>query len=262
MNFVKNLFLFIITIQVMVVVELSAVKYWHIDTQFNPLSYKLFSIQKKEPIKPLHWVEEKSSSTILVKNITLLPSVKSLLDKPTSSYISSLFPYLSAIETINKYKNNISMTKHIELSAKNFLGKRYVWGATGPKTFDCSGFTQKIYRLAAGINLPRVSREQAKVGTYVVYEKLQRGDMVFFDTNRKETGRVNHVGIYLGDNKFIHASSGNKKVVITNFNEKKFYKNRFLWGRRIIENGKKVKQESSYINLSSLFDASFRSIKT
>jgi len=50
----------------------------------------------------------------------------------------------------------------IEEYAKKFLGNKYVWGATGPKTFDCSGFTQKVYRQSVGIKLPRVSREQAK----------------------------------------------------------------------------------------------------
>jgi cell wall-associated NlpC family hydrolase len=121
----------------------------------------------------------------------------------------------------------------IERNAKSFLGTPYVWGATGPTQFDCSGFTQWVFR-DAGINIPRVSREQAKVGEYVRYEDLQRGDMVFFDTKKHRTGKVCHVGIYLGNGDFIHASSSGKKVVIFNFNDKEFYKKRFLWGRRVI----------------------------
>ena len=124
----------------------------------------------------------------------------------------------------------------IERRAKSFLGTPYVWGATGPSTFDCSGFTQWVYR-DAGINIPRVSREQAKVGEFVRYENLQRGDMVFFDTKKHRSGNVCHVGIYLGNGNFIHASSAGKKVVIFNFNEKPFYKKRFLWGRRVINDG-------------------------
>ena len=58
--------------------------------------------------------------------------------------------------------------------------------------------------------------------------------MVFFDTKKKRSGQVSHVGIYLGNNNFIHASSAAKKIVIYNFNEKSFYKKRFLWGRRVI----------------------------
>jgi len=120
----------------------------------------------------------------------------------------------------------------IEWKAKSFLGTPYVWGATGPRTFDCSGFTQWVYR-DLGINIPRVSRDQAKVGEYVRYENLQKGDMVFFDTKKHRSGKVTHVGIYLGNNNFIHASSAGKKVVIYNFNQKTYYKERFLWGRRV-----------------------------
>jgi len=157
-----------------------------------------------------------------------------------SRYVSS---------SVNKVEERVKVMakKEIENTAKKELGKRYVWGATGPKTFDCSGFTMKVFR-KAGINLPRVSRSQAKVGAKVAFNELQRGDMVFFDTERHRTGRVNHVGIYLEDGKFIHASSGNKKVVITSFNKKKFYKNRFLWGRRVI----KEKMNYAFDSLSSL----------
>jgi len=128
-----------------------------------------------------------------------------------------------------------SIAKTLEWNAKSFLGTPYVWAATGPSKFDCSGFTQWVYR-DIGINIPRVSRDQAKVGSYVPYENLQKGDMVFFDTKKKRSGRVTHVGIYLGNGNFIHASSAAKRVVVYNFNEKSFYKERFLWGRRVIDN--------------------------
>jgi len=135
-----------------------------------------------------------------------------------------------------QFKNNSpAIVKNIEYKAKKFLGKPYVWGATGPKCFDCSGFTQKVYKMV-GINLPRVSRNQAKVGKLVRFNELKKGDMVFFDTSKTRVGRVNHVGIYLEDGKFIHASSGKHRVVITSFNKKRFYKSRFLWGRRVIKN--------------------------
>jgi cell wall-associated NlpC family hydrolase len=136
--------------------------------------------------------------------------------------------------SLQSYQINHKAKKEVTAYAKNFLDLPYVWGAIGPDKFDCSGFTQKIYK-HAGVKIPRVSYEQAKVGKLIKYDKLQRGDMVFFDTKRKETGAVNHVGIYLSKGRFIHASSGKKKVVITNFNTKVFYKNRFLWGRRIIQ---------------------------
>ena len=134
---------------------------------------------------------------------------------------------------------NVGLTRKVEEDAKKLLGKKYVWGATGPRTYDCSGFTQKIYR-DAGITIPRVSRDQAKVGQYVSYKNMRKGDLVFFDTHKKKTGKVTHVGIYLGNNNFIHASSGAKKIVIFNFEDKKFYKNRFLWARRVLPNNTRL----------------------
>jgi cell wall-associated NlpC family hydrolase len=128
-----------------------------------------------------------------------------------------------------------TLVNTIEQNAKSFLGTPYVWAATGPSKFDCSGFTQWVYR-DVGINIPRVSRDQARVGSYISYENLQKGDMVFFDTKKRRSGKVTHVGIYLGNGNFIHASSSAKKVVVYNFNDKTFYKERFLWGRRVIPN--------------------------
>ncbi len=154
-----------------------------------------------------------------------------------SSSNIEIVSYASSQPSVQKnyqYQFNSSSIKNkIERDAKKFLGTRYVWGATGPSKFDCSGFTQWVYR-DSGINIPRVSRNQAKVGQYVSYANLKKGDMVFFDTKKRRTGKVCHVGIYLGNNNFIHASSGAKKVVIYNFNDKPFYKKRFLWGRRVI----------------------------
>ena len=136
-------------------------------------------------------------------------------------------------------QNPSVVANNLEWGAKELLGRKYVWGATGPRTYDCSGFTQKIFR-DAGIKIPRVSRDQAKVGQYISYRNLKKGDMVFFDTKKKRTGIVCHVGIYLGNGNFIHASSGAKKIVIYNFNKKSFYKKRFLWGRRVINSNTRL----------------------
>ena len=133
----------------------------------------------------------------------------------------------------SRYHSNQNIIDKIEAEAKSFLGTRYVWGATGPNKFDCSGFTQWVFR-DAGINIPRVSRDQAKVGEYVSFNNLRRGDMIFFDTKKHKKGIVTHVGIYLGNGNFIHASSAAKKVVVYNFYKKPYYKERFLWGRRLV----------------------------
>lgn len=128
----------------------------------------------------------------------------------------------------------ITKEEEIISTAMAYLDTKYVWAANGPTAFDCSGFTKYVYK-ENGMTLPRYSGHQAKVGMKISYDELQKGDLVFFDTEKKYTQRVNHVGIYIGDGQFIHASSAKKKVIITSFKKKRFYKNRFLWGQRVID---------------------------
>ncbi len=118
---------------------------------------------------------------------------------------------------------------NIERTAKSLLGIDYQYGATGPYQYDCSGFTKYVFS-KQGINLPRVSRDQARVGQYVKARQLQKGDLIFFDS--KKSSAVSHVGIYLGGGNFIHASSAQDKVTISNLNSS-YYSKHFKWGRRV-----------------------------
>jgi len=165
--------------------------------------------------------EEERNSQVIASSPSISPDIEYISYRQRGPIAQ---PRVDTFQTLN----------NIEWKAKSFLGVPYVWGATGPHKFDCSGFTQWVYR-DAGINIPRVSKDQARVGQFVSYNNLQRGDMVFFDTKKHRSGLVTHVGIYLGNGNFIHASSAGKKVVIYNFNNKTFYKKRFLWGRRVIQ---------------------------
>jgi len=125
--------------------------------------------------------------------------------------------------------SNKKSKKIIQL-AKQKLGRKYVWGAVGQQgTFDCSGLTKYVFA-KNGINIPRTSINQSKFGKYVSRNNLKKGDLIFFDTSKRRKGYVNHVGIYLGNGKFIHASSAKKKVVITNLS--KFYAKRYKGARR------------------------------
>ena len=133
----------------------------------------------------------------------------------------------------DKFNGKISKKSQrmIEI-AKKKLGRRYVWGATGQKnTFDCSGLTTYVCK-ANGIKIPRRAIEQSKVGKPVKRSELKPGDLVFFDTSKQRRGYVNHVGIYIGNGKFIHASSAKKKVIITSL-KKPFYSQRFKGARRV-----------------------------
>ncbi len=129
-------------------------------------------------------------------------------------------------------QNNKTCSPSLKLdAAKDQLGKNYVLGASGPYAFDCSGFTSYVCK-ANGVCLPRTSIEQSRVGKKIARNELKAGDLIFFDTSTRRRGYVNHVGIYLGDNKFIHASSSKKKVIITSL-DSSFYKSRFKWGSRV-----------------------------
>lgn len=118
--------------------------------------------------------------------------------------------------------------------AKKFVGVKYVYGGSSPKGFDCSGFTLYVYD-NFGIGLERVAANQAKQGTLVKKADLKAGDLVFFDTDGGHN-YICHVGIYIGDGNFIHASSGRSahKVVISNLSSG-FYSDAFMTARRFIK---------------------------
>ena len=113
--------------------------------------------------------------------------------------------------------------------AYNFIGRPYVWGAEGPRSFDCSGFTKYVYK-AFGVNLPHYTGSQIGEGSSVLRRNLKQGDLVFFNTDGSS---VSHVGLYIGDGDFIHASSGSRKVTVSNLGQS-YYKSKYVGARRIL----------------------------
>ncbi len=114
-------------------------------------------------------------------------------------------------------------------TAKSYLGTKYRYGGTSRKGVDCSGFTRAVFK-RHNKNLPRTSRSQATVGKRISKKNLRRGDLVFFSSRR--TRSVAHVGIALGNGKFIHASSGKKRVIISSLSNK-YYRKHYITSRRI-----------------------------
>jgi hypothetical protein len=110
-----------------------------------------------------------------------------------------------------------------------WLGTPYRFGGTTSRAIDCSGFTQKIFLTSASILIPRVAREQVNIGRKIPRNQLEFGDMVFFHTYSRKF--ASHVGIYLGDNLFAHASS--RFGVTVSSLESSYYKKNFIGGRRI-----------------------------
>ena len=98
--------------------------------------------------------------------------------------------------------------------AKFFKGGKYVWGGTTPKGFDCSGYVQYLYK-KSHINLPRTAWSQSKRGKSVSKDNLEKGDLLFFLTDKKRGIPVTHVGIYLGNGEFIHAASKKQGIIIS-----------------------------------------------
>lgn len=113
---------------------------------------------------------------------------------------------------------NIS-SNAITAYASNFLGRPYAWGATGPNSFDCSGFTYYVFA-HFGVMLPRVAKSQATVGTYVSKSQLQPGDLVFFAKSGKA---IHHVGVYVGNNSYIHSPQTGDVVKISSLSSRSDY---------------------------------------
>lgn len=110
-------------------------------------------------------------------------------------------------------------------TAKRYLSYPYTWGGDAPEEgFDCSGLVLSVYRLN-GLNLPRTSGEQFKTGNPVPADRLKKGDLVFFKT--VPGAKVSHVGIYVGDDLFIHASSRNRIIRYDSLNSS-FYSSCFV----------------------------------
>lgn len=128
-----------------------------------------------------------------------------------------------------------SVRDRVVEAAKKFIGVKYVWGGNGPKQFDCSGFSKYVMAMF-GVNLNRVAEDQARQGKHVSKSSLKPGDLVFFHTEGARSSRehISHVGIYIGNGDFIHASSGGKKVIISDITSG-YYSKTYVTGRNVLD---------------------------
>lgn len=163
------------------------------------------------------------------------------------AYAQDVIPKQIAAESISDQPNSandfsivVSETQNpIINTALELLGTPYKWGAIGNGAFDCSGFTRYVFR-NNGYEIPRVSRDQSKIGKEVNYcDSLLPGDLIFFG-GRTNRNQVHHVGIVKsrdeesGEITFVHASCS-KGVTISSLSQP-YYKNRYLGAKRVLEN--------------------------
>lgn len=138
-------------------------------------------------------------------------------------------------QTQNKdsYNKPASSTSKVQAAinlAYSKIGSTYVWGAEGPNSFDCSGFTSYVFRNAAGVSIPRTSSAQSGFGKTISKENLQPGDLVFFNTSGYG---VSHVGIYVGGGNMVHAPSSGKSVTTSSINSS-YYSSKFVTAKRVL----------------------------
>jgi hypothetical protein len=120
--------------------------------------------------------------------------------------------------------------QEILINALSLTGVRYKYGGKSPETgFDCSGFVRYVFQQAANLTLPHGARAISQLGQSIPVEQLQPGDLVFFNTLKSA---FSHVGIYVGDGRFIHAPSSGGGIHVVNMNDS-YWAKRFNGARRL-----------------------------
>lgn len=145
---------------------------------------------------------------------------------------------LSLAFAFGAFAGTASAASQLETVVDELVGIGYKYAGSTTDGFDCSGFTSYVFA-NFGVELPRVSADQATLGTKVSKDELRAGDLVFFNTSGK---RISHVGIYMGDGTFAHASTS-KGITITEMDDR-YYAKRYVTARRILS-------DKSYVALAT-----------
>lgn len=194
---------------------------------------------KKEVAEQQKKSTPKKNAKTNSKRVTA-PKVEEALPDSTEEEFDEAPPQESIIdrkEFIANYKNYINpdvplgFREEILLQVIKYLETPYKYGGNTENGIDCSGFTLQVFEKSTGIKLPRSAREQFAVGEKVEREDLAFGDLVFFNTRRRSN--PGHVGIYIGDDQFIHSSTS-LGVTISSLQEA-YYKKRYVGARRVDE---------------------------
>ncbi|MBZ9634530.1 C40 family peptidase [Clostridium sp. FP1] len=185
----------------------------------------------------------KKRNPIALWHVTFIP-VTALIYMIFIVFSNFETPLNKALYIANGKQYHALVTGNDLVSYSNaFLGMQYLWGGTTPAIsdtsgkyisggFDCSGFVQYIYK-NFGIDLPRTSMDQINQGRSVTINNLEKGDLVFFMTNPALPHEVSHVGMYIGNNKFVHSPNACDVIKISELTG--YYKDKFVIGKRMIK---------------------------
>ena len=149
----------------------------------------------------------------------------------SSSFVHAATPVVDTNATEAAAPEPIEKSHDLLLYALSLNGTAYKYGGSNETNgFDCSGFVGHVFRQAAGLALPRTARAMSQNGSQISKNELKPGDLVFFNTLRRA---FSHVGIYLGDNRFIHASSSARGDVMVSDLTQQYWSKRFNGARRL-----------------------------
>ncbi|MDS4053494.1 C40 family peptidase [Accumulibacter sp.] len=169
---------------------------------------------------------------VLMPKIPLLPSLfaAALLFSSGAGHVHAS-EQAKAADELSLFERYTNSAQDLILKGFELIGINYRFGGTNPDTgLDCSGFVQLVFKEAIGILLPRTAREQSEVGTVIDRHELKAGDLVFFNTMRHA---FSHVGIYLGDNRFMHAPRTGAEVRIEDMRQN-YWIQRYNGARRLL----------------------------
>lgn len=182
-------------------------------------------------ISPLCADEPKASAPAALENIGDGPSLNPAATEPDASGKPRK---ASASGTARKVATDYAPAQDLLLSAMGLIGVKYKWGGSTPESgLDCSGFIKYVFQNSLNIVLPRTALGMSNMGDTIEKDELKPGDLVFFNTLRR---KFSHVGIYLGDGRFIHSPRKGRNIEVVNFDDK-YWATRFNGARRVSELG-------------------------
>jgi len=168
---------------------------------------------------------------LLVAGVAIASPAVLAQDKVPPSATS--FGGAAATKVKSAAANALESAQGLASAALDLIGIRYKWGGNTPETgLDCSGLVRYVFQQVTGVTLPRTAKDISRLGTDVAIADLQPGDLVFFNTRRFA---FSHVGIYLGNNQFVHAPRRGREVEVATL-DSGFWQRRFDGARRMAGN--------------------------